>query len=473
MQGKFPVIFLSLKDVKHCSWEETFKALRKIVAEEYGRHRAVIEVLTPRELFLYERILAEDEDKTLIEQSLRLLTEWLCRYYKQAAILLLDEYDTPAHSAYVGNYYDTLIDFIRNWLSAGLKDNPYLERGVLTGILRIAKESVFSGLNNISTFTFFSEVFQERFGLLEGEVTALLEEHELSDKLTEMRQWYDGYRIGSCADVYNPWSVLNCIATRGSLSPYWVNTSDNALMKHLIVQGTEDLKVDIEELLKGGVVEKTIEEGIVFPHLEQNPNAVWALLLYSGYLTIEALPRYGTPLQLRIPNLEVGELYKTMILDWFKNTLHEHKYRLALRSLTQGDVETFSQLFQEFMMSSVSVFDVPAEDSEKIYHAFILGMLIGLKDHYDIKSNRESGLGRYDVMVIPKNPLDLGIVMEFKKIGRFEKTTLEIAVASALQQIEQRGYAEKLRERGIKRVLALGFAFEGKNVLIRSKTNFS
>ncbi len=162
-----------------------------------------------------------------------------------------------------------------------------------------------------------------------------------------------------------------------------------------------------------------------------------------------------------------------MILDWFKNTLHEHKYRLALRSLTQGDVETFSQLFQEFMMSSVSVFDVPAEDSEKIYHAFILGMLIGLKDHYDIKSNRESGLGRYDVMVIPKNPLDLGIVMEFKKIGRFEKTTLEIAVASALQQIEQRGYAEKLRERGIKRVLALGFAFEGKNVLIRSKTNFS
>ncbi len=291
MQGKFPVIFLSLKDVKHCSWEETFKALRKIVAEEYGRHRAVIEVLTPRELFLYERILAEDEDKTLIEQSLRLLTEWLCRYYKQAAILLLDEYDTPAHSAYVGNYYDTLIDFIRNWLSAGLKDNPYLERGVLTGILRIAKESVFSGLNNISTFTFFSEVFQERFGLLEGEVTALLEEHELSDKLTEMRQWYDGYRIGSCADVYNPWSVLNCIATRGSLSPYWVNTSDNALMKHLIVQGTEDLKVDIEELLKGGVVEKTIEEGIVFPHLEQNPNAVWALLLYSGYLTIEALPR--------------------------------------------------------------------------------------------------------------------------------------------------------------------------------------
>lgn len=469
MQGKFPVIFLSLKDVKYSSWKETLQALKRVVAGAYEKHQVVREVLTSRELSFYEKILAEDDDITLFEQSLRLLIEWLCRYYKQPVFLLLDEYDTPAHSAYVGGFYDMLIHFMRNWLSAGLKDNPYLEKGVLTGILRIAKESVFSGLNNISTFTLFSDTFQESFGLLESEVEELLKEYGLLAKKDAVRKWYDGYRVGSCVDVYNPWSVLNYVANQGNLAPYWVNTSDNALVKRLIAQGTEDLKADLEELLRGGIVEKIVEEGIVFPHLEQSPNVVWSLLLYSGYVTMAAPPSYGEPFRLRIPNLEVGELYKGMVLDWFRNTIHEHKYSLLLRSLTQGDVDTFSQLFREFMLTSVSVFDVPAQDSEKIYHAFVLGMLVGLKDRYEVKSNRESGLGRYDVMMIPKNTGDLGIIMEFKKIGRFEKTSLESAVESALQQIERRGYAQELHERGIDRILSLGFAFEGKNVLIRSK----
>jgi hypothetical protein len=193
------------------------------------------------------------------------------------------------------------------------------------------------------------------------------------------------------------------------------------------------------------------------------------LLLYSGYLTIDATPSYGVPCQLRIPNIEVGELYKTMILDWFKTSIHEHKYRMLLSSLINGDIDTFSQIFKEFMISSVSVFDVPSEEPEKIYHAFILGMLIGLKDQYELKSNRESGLGRYDVMLIPKNVNDLGIIMEFKKVGRFEKTDLEEAVTSALKQIEDKQYAQELLDRGINRILYLGFAFEGKEVLIRSK----
>ncbi len=471
LQGQFPVISISLKDVKHATWEETFKVLRKCIAKEFERHSYILEreTLTAREKELYHRILSEEEDKALIEQTLLLLTEWLHRYHKKQVILLIDEYDTPTHAAYIGKYYNVFIDFIRNWLSAGLKDNFHLERGVLTGILRIAKESIFSGLNNISTFTILSEEFQDKFGLLEPEVKGLLEQCDLSDKLSEISQWYDGYRIGSCPGIYNPWSVLNCIAKKGALSPYWVNTSDNALMKHLIVQGTEDLKADMEELLRGGLVEKTIEEGIVFSQFEQGSSAVWSLLLYSGYLTIHETPSYGVPCQLRIPNIEVSELYKTMILDWFKTSIHEHKYRMLLSSLISGNIDTFSQLFKEFMISSVSVFDLSSEEPEKIYHAFILGILIGLKDQYEVKSNRESGLGRYDVMLIPKDVSKLGILMEFKKVGRFEKMDLEQAVVSALKQIEDRQYAQELLDRGVNRILYLGFAFEGKDVLIRSK----
>ena len=471
LQGQFPVIFITLKDVKHASWEETFALFRELIAKEFERHRYLLEndVLTTKEKALYHKVVFEEGGKTLIEQSLLLLSEWLYRYHNKRVILLIDEYDTPAHAAFVGEYYDTLIGFLRNWLSAGLKDNIYLERGVLTGILRIAKESIFSGLNNISTFTILNDTFSDKFGLLESEVKELLDLYGLSEKLSDIRKWYNGYHIGSSTNIYNPWSVLNCIANAGALAPYWVNTSENALMKQLIAQAAGEFKADMEQLLKGEIIEQEIEEGVVFSELYQNPDAIWSLLLYCGYLTLDKAPSYGTPCHLRIPNVEVAELYKSMILDWFNQSLHKHKYHMLLNSLISGDIDTFSQLFQEFMLSSVSVFDVPSQDSEKIYHGFILGILIGLSDRYEVKSNRESGLGRYDVMLIPKNPKDLGIIMEFKKIGRFEKTTLEAAVNAALKQIEDRQYAQELIDREITSILYLGLAFEGKEVLIRSK----
>lgn len=471
LQGQFPVIFITLKDVKHATWEEAFAAVCRLIAEEFRRHRYLLEgdLLLDEEKEDYYKITRKQADQSLIEASLRLLSEWLYRYYDKEVILLIDEYDTPAHAALVGNYYNTLIGFLRNCLSAVLKDNSYLEKGVLTGILRIAKESIFSGLNNISTFTILNDTFCDKFGLTESEVKELLDAYHLSEKLDDVRQWYNGYRIGSCSGIYNPWSVLNYIASEGKLAPYWVNTSENTLMKQLIAQGTSDFKADLEQLLKEEVIEKNIEEGIIFPQLHQSPSAIWSLLLYCGYLTLDETPSYGTPCRLRIPNIEVKMLYKSMILDWFEQSLHERKYHLLLSSLTSGDIDTFSRLFQEFMLSSVSVFDVPAEESEKIYHGFILGMLIGLSDRYEVKSNRESGLGRYDVMLIPKNPSELGIIMEFKKIDRFEKATLETAVESALAQIEAKHYAQELKDRGVKRILYLGFAFQGKEVLIRSK----
>jgi hypothetical protein len=473
-QGQFPVIFLTLKDIKHSSWQETLQSFRLVIANEFVRHAYLLEgnflTADEKELFhLFQNPLSTEVNQTLYEASLLFLMKWLHSYHKKRVVLLIDEYDTPAHASFIGGYYDSFISFLRNWLSSALKDNPYLELGILTGILRIAKESIFSGLNNIETFTILDEAFQDKFGLLEYEVKELLEENNLSHKLEEMKQWYNGYRICSCKNIYNPWSVLSCISKNGSLAPYWVNTSENALMKELIAKGTGSFKADIEQLLKGNSIEKNIDDGIVFSELHQSPNAIWSLLLYSGYLTLQNTPSYGTPCQLRIPNIEVNELYKLMVLNWFEKSINEDNYRLLLKSLINGDIETFSQIFQEFMLSSVSVFDVPLEESEKIYHGFVLGMLIGLKDDYEVRSNRESGLGRYDVMLIPKNHNDLGIIMEFKKVGRFEKITLEDAVESALRQIEDKQYAQELIARGIKNILYIGFGFEGKQVLIRSK----
>ncbi len=472
LQGKFPVIFLSLKDVKQASWEQTYEIFRRVVAAEFRRHKYLLEgdTLDEEEKEDYRKILRKEDDQALIEQSLLLLTEWLHRYHGQRVVLLIDEYDAPAHAAYVGEYYDTLISFLRNWLSAGLKDNGFLERGVLTGILRIAKESIFSGLNNISTFTLLSETFGDKFGLLEDEVEALLQEFDLAHKLPEIRQWYDGYRIGSCEGIYNPWSVLKCIEANGQLTPYWVNTSDNALIKQLITKGSYDLKMDVEELLRGGYIEKTIEEGIVFSDLEKNADVVWSLFLFSGYVTVAGSSSYGTPCKMQIPNVEVEQLFKSIILGWFKSSIVESEYHLLLQSLISGDVDTFSQLFQKFILSSVSVFDVGANEPEKIYHAFVLGLLIGLHDKYEVKSNRESGYGRYDVMLIPKNPKELGIILEFKKMDVSDRTDLAVGVEAALKQIEDKQYARELLDRGVGKILSMGLAFQGKKVLIRCKS---
>jgi hypothetical protein len=471
MQGQFPVVFLSFKDVKHLTWEDTLSSLCSLIADEFQRHKYLLqgEILDPVEKDEYFKIVRHEVNLASLGKCLLLLTKWMSRYHQSQIVVLIDEYDTPVHAAYVGGFYEQMIVFLRNFLSGGLKDNAYVKYGMLTGILRIAKESIFSGMNNILTFTLLNKEFQDKFGLLESEVEALLDSHGLIHQLPQIRQWYDGYRVGSCEGLYNPWSVLCCIAAKGELAPYWVNTSDNALIKRLITKGTDYLKKEMEGLLSGTVIEKSIVEGIVFPDLEKSSESLWPLLLFSGYLTIDATPSYGTPCRLRIPNREVGEVYRSIVLGWFQASIEEPGYRLLLNSLIHGDIDTFSQIFSDFMISSVSVFDVPAEDSEKIYHAFVLGLLIGLKDRYEVKSNRESGYGRYDVMLIPKNKDDLGIVMEFKKVASLGKSDLEETALSALAQIEENRYAQELFDREIKNILLIGLAFERKKVLIRHK----
>lgn len=470
MQGQFPVISLSLKDIKCHTWEETLGAFRELIADEFERHSYLLtsQVLSLREAERYDKILCGEDNQALCESSLKLLIRWLNRYHKKRVVLLVDEYDAPAHAAFIEGYYEQLISFLRNWLSGALKDNSLLERGVLTGILRIAKESIFSGLNNITTFSLLKDNFHDKFGLLEWEVVQLLEDYGIPNRLQEMRQWYNGYRIASNEGVYNPWSILNCLKEGGSLAPYWVNTSDNALMKRLITQGAGEIKSDIEELLQGNVIEKHIDEGIIFANLERSPNSIWSLLLFSGYLTLTETPTYGVPCKLCIPNTEIRELYRSMIAEWFEMSIHNSKYHQLLESLVSGDIDTFVLIFQEFLLSSVSFFDISGDEPEKVYHAFVLGLLLGLKGRYDVKSNRESGYGRYDVLLIPHNKNGLGIVMEFKKINPFEAIDLESAVASALTQIATRNYDKELRDRGISRILHVGLAFKGKNVSIRA-----
>ena len=470
LQGKFPVIFLTLKDIKHSTWEDTYDSFQKIMAEEFESHRYLLDgnLLSEGEKSDFLATLSKNAKKISLEQSLRDLTKWLMRYHQRRVIILIDEYDAPALAAYVHGYYDILIPFLRNWLSAGLKDNTSLERGVLTGILRIAKESIFSGLNNIQTFSILHTSFQDKFGLLENEVKALLEEYGLVDKMPSIKKWYNGYRIGSCDGIYNPWSVLQCLSDGGSLIPYWVNTSDNALMKQLITQGTDTFKTDVEELMKGHSIEKKIEEGLILTDLNRNTDAVWSLLLFSGYLTLGAAPPSSRLCHLRIPNTEVKELYTSMILEWFKTSIDASRYQLMLSSLVTGDIDTFSKIFQNFLISSVSVFDVPSDEPEKVYHAFVLGMLIGLEGRYEVRSNRESGYGRYDVMLIPKDIKELGIVIEFKKIDRFEKMTLEEAAESALKQIRDKQYDKELTSKGVCKILHLALAFEGEKVLIQA-----
>lgn len=469
MQGQYPVIFLTLKDVKYSNWEETFSALSEVIAEEFRRHRALLQspLLESDERETFKTLMRREGDGTLWANSLLLLSRWLHRVYQKKVILLIDEYDSPAHASFVAGYFDKMVEFLRNWLSAGLKDNPSLERGVLTGILRIAKESIFSGLNNVSTFSLVSEEFSDKFGLLESEVKSLLSEYGLSDKLPEMRKWYNGYRIASQEGLYNPWSVLTSIKKGGTVAPYWVNTSDNVLIKNILTQGGEELKSQMEPLLKGEVLKKPLKEGLVFDELKYDVDAVWSLFLFCGYLTLKNTPYFdkGFQCELVIPNIEVRYLFEDIIESWFVQSINKTNFHLLLQSLTQGDIKTFSEIFQELVRSSMSVHDIPQDEPERVYHAFVLGLLVALKDEYDVRSNRESGYGRYDVCLIPKNKEKLGIVLEFKKV---KEGSLEEGANLALKQIEEKLYADELRAQGIKKILHIGLAFRGKEVGIKA-----
>ncbi|MES2200285.1 MAG: AAA family ATPase [Chlamydiota bacterium] len=469
-QGTYPVVFFTLEEVKQKTWELAYEKLKTVIADEFKRHRYLLDSpeLFDDEKEIFRAILNLEANQVKMEMSLKWLTAWLQRHHDKNVIVLIDEYDAPIHMAYFQGYYPDIIDFMRNWLGGGLKDNASLERSVITGILRIAKENIFSDLNHGSNFTMFSEDFGNKFGLLEEEVFALLTDYDMGDKLEEVRKWYNGYHIGSYS-VYNPWSILNYIQHK-TLKPYWVNTSGNELIKEQLTQKGVFFKEDFETLILEGAITKLVDEGLVFTSLKKSKEAVWGLLLFSGYLTLASPPILDGILysaELKIPNQEILALFQDMMREYFTETFST-SWTGLLDYLITGNVEAFSEEFQELILDVFSVHDIPKNAPERVYHAFVLGLLASLKGTYEIRSNKESGLGRYDVCLIPKNREKLGIILEFKKAKKEEKD-LKALASSAIAQIETLHYVTELKSCGIKKILALGMAFQGKLVYIEDK----
>ncbi len=469
LQGSFPVIFISFKSCKDNSWDIVYKTLVKVISKEFSRHLKEVEpVFTDIERRDYIEILDRSASYTQYTESLLFLSELLQRVHNKNVIVLIDEYDAPIHAAYTHGFYEPMVAFMRSLLTDVFKDNKVLKRGVLTGILRAAKEGIFSGLNNLRVFTLLDKKFQDKFGFTVQEVEYLLKEARLEKKGDAIKQWYNGYRSGSTL-IYNPWSLLECIDNKGLLDPYWANTSDNALVKRLIAQADDVVKSDLEELLKGSSIVKEIDGALIFPGIEQNNKALWSLLLFAGYLTFKSSVRKdGIVLYtLILPNEEIKLLYRQLIKSIFEESLGASTMRHLADALDSLDGERLNEMLQKFVLRSMSTFDITDKEPEISYHMFVLGLLVVLSDTYEVNSNKESGYGRYDILLIPKNKKKRGIVIEFKKVTTSDKT-LEVAANRALGQIVHKNYAQVLKDRGITSVGAFGIACKGKKVLVKT-----
>ncbi|MDQ1355062.1 MAG: hypothetical protein QG657_5371 [Acidobacteriota bacterium] len=468
--GRHPVIFLTFKNIKESDWESCFYKIKKLIQDEYLKHDYLLNgmVLKSQEQEYFKKLTDLEGNKGDYENSLEKLLIFLNRYYGSKAVILIDEYDGPIHAGFNNNYYDQIIDFMRNFLCAGLKDTgQYLEKGVITGIMRIAKESIFSGLNNPGVYTLLAEEFDDKFGFTEKEVETLLTDFNVLPMYDRVQRWYNGYKFGNTI-IYNPWSIINFLAGAAKeLKPYWINTSDNKIVETLLSKGGKELKEEMELLIRGESIEKAIEENIVMRDIDSDENSLWSFLLMGGYLK-QTEKRTdasdNTYYKLAIPNLEVKTIYKRIILRYFNDKIENKKLEIMLKAIIEGDIEVFEEIFADYVAASMSFFDM-AGDPEKVYHAFVMGLLLWLEPGYQVKSNRESGYGRYDIMIIPADVSKLGYVIEFKKVRKNE--TVESAVESALKQMNDLKYETELLEKGIKNIKKLAIVFNGKEVTIR------
>jgi len=470
-QGLYPVIFLTFKDVKERTWGDCYCKLQETIQAEYLRHDYLLteDCLKAQEKLYFEAIINLTGSQSDYENSLKNLTKYLERYHRQKVVLLIDEYDTPIQAGYLNDYYEDNISFIRNLLSAALKDNASIEKGVLTGILRVAKESIFSGLNNLGVFTILNRPFSDKFGLTEDEVTQAFSDYKLESKRSSAGEWYNGYRFGQTT-IYNPWSILNFMDNpEEGLIPYWVNTADNALIEKLVTKNSTELKEELMNLLEGKTLEKEIMENIVYEDVEKIDEVLWSFLLFSGYLKHTSQRKINQDLitlcTLAVPNKEVMYLYTLFVNRWFAGKIKHQEQELMLKALVQGDIETFENIFQEVVLKIFSYHDF-GQESEKVYQAFVIGLLVWLSDTHELRSNRESGYGRYDAMLIPKDRTKLGIIIEFKKANIRKHETMEQAIAVAFKQIEDKQYAKELQSLGVMQIIKLAIVFNGKEVRV-------
>lgn len=470
--GKYPVIYLTLKDVKEANWKNCFHKIQRIISEEFERHVYLLESesLGSFQKKEFQEIIELKSNEVAYESSLKNLSKYLQAEYKQKVIILIDEYDTPIQEAYNKGYYQNAIDFFRTFLGAGLKDNSNLEKGVITGILRVAKENIFSDLNNVTIHTILDDKFSDKFGFTEAEVIGLLKYYEIENQLENVRNWYNGYTIGEYKDIYNTWSILNFVEEKGkSLKPYWVNTSSNTLIKILLSRGDKQVKTELEYLLQNQPISKPIYTNTIFSDIEKDSGHLWSFLLFAGFLkVVDKSYNSNDELECKIlvPNKEVFTIFRIFTQSFFSENLPNSDVDLMINSILNGDTINFRKILQKFVLSSMSYFDPSGKEPEKVYHAFVLGLLINTKQTHTVKSNRESGFGRYDIMLIPRNIRDNGVIIEFKKVDEDYNETLEIACESALEQIEAKNYESELREMGVGIIYKYGVAFEGKKVLV-------
>ena len=462
--GAYPVIYLTLKDAGLMTYEMMIMQLKTIMMEVFYEHKELLEgEMSEGERTIFNKILSANATDVDLLNSLKMLSKIMYQYYDKPVMLLLDEYDVPLQNAYVEGYYDEAVKFFKTFYGVTFKDNPYLEKTVITGVSRVAKESIFSGANNFKVYTVLDNEFADDFGITEQEMDKVIEDFEVQDDKEEIKRWYDGYKIGEVEGIYNPWSILNYLTDR-KLMPYWVNTSSNDLIK-LILKNSETVKEKIERLLKDEAIEVKIDLETVIVGIENNEDNIWGLMLGTGYLKVVETVNIAEGIyKVKLPNYEIKLLFSQIIDDWFRNKVIGNDLKSILKDLITLNLKEYEKKFNILVREMFSYMDVGENTAENFYHAFVLGMLVGLKDSYYVNSNRESGIGRYDIMLEPKDKNGNSFIMEFKVMEDMEEKTIEETIENAKKQIEEKGYEQNLKERGFKNITKMVYAFKGKEV---------
>lgn len=463
-QGQYPVIFLTFKDVKSMTWEETFQKIRRLISLEFIRHNELetSSVLTAYEKEQYHLLAKDSGDEVDCQMGLQLLSLLLHKHYGRECIIIIDEYDTPIQQGHTCNFYPEIVNFMRNFFSGGLKDNPHLAFGFLTGILRVAKESIFSGMNNLKTYSILDDGYSSYFGFTEKEVKDMLRYYGKDDKYNELSEWYDGYRFGN-TEIFNPWSVINYISDNCFPKAFWQSTGSNEIIGEIIQAATPEITKDLYKLLCGEKIAAYIDTGVIYPEVQNNPYSIYSFLLVAGYLKVANIyPQSDGNFMcdVAIPNKEITFVYEKEVL----NRTNQNSLAISIsQAIFSKDTQKLQALLEDFMVKSISSIDGA---NEGFYHGMMLGLCAILGNRYKIRSNRESGLGRFDIQLMPLTKGMTGFIFEFKHT-KDEHTDLSALADSALQQIEAKKYDTELRDNGVNSIISIGIAFRGKSAVVR------
>ena len=461
--SNYPCIYLNLKDAGMPNYDYMIMQLKTIMMDLYFENKHLLEdaEMSEGERNIFNKMLSASANEIDLINGVKMLSKIMYRHYQKPVMLFLDEYDVPLQSAYIEGFYNEAVKFFKIFYGTTFKDNTYLQKTVITGVSRIAKESIFSGANNFDVYTVLDDEFATDFGITEHEIDKMIKDFNVEDEKDEIKKWYDGYKIGGQAGIYNPWSVLQYMKNK-ILQPYWVNTSSNDLIK-MILKNSTTVKEKIERLLKDEPIEVRVDQETIMVDIEKNEDNIWGLLVGTGYLKpVDILD--GKKCKVQIPNYEIRALFEDIVEDWFNDKVIGNDLQSILKDLVTLNLNEYKKKFTKLVLEMFSYMDVGENTAENFYHAFVLGMLVGLKDSYYVNSNRESGLGRYDIMLEPKDKNQNSFIMEFKVLESDEEYSLEDTIANAKKQIEDKMYEQNLRERGFDNITKMVYAFHGKNV---------